>query len=168
MSDGVAEGRDRTDAGVAAATGAVPAVPPKRFDPARIARIVRRVTPFLAAGLCLLLYLHFGWLRVPQGMDTTLPAAPPGSLCIIRKNPGAVPVGSLVFANVPTGGMVLSRVVARSDEGVYLQHDTPGSRLPSSDHFGAVPVSEIHALVLTVLLPDHETPETRDPRDKIR
>jgi hypothetical protein len=136
------------------------------LDPARVAKYVRRITPIVAFVCVGVLWLNFGWLRVPAGMDTT-PSAPPGSLCIIRKRPGPAAVGSLVFANVPGGGVVLSRVVARDGDAVVLRHDDPDSRMPSSEHFGAVPDEEIAAVVISVLLAE-ETAETRDPRDRVR
>lgn len=105
--------------------------------------------------LCgLALWLCFGLLRVPAGMDTT-PAVPPGSTCVIDKRSGAAQVGSLVFVDVPGGGTVLSRVrEVAADGGLLLRHDNLESRLPDSRALGALPRTALRGTVLTVFVPD--------------
>ena len=123
------------------------------LDSMRAARLVRRVLPFVAVGSAILLYTHFGVVKVPAGMDTMPRVAPPGSLCLIHKRPPALGVGSLVFVELPErdgGGTLLSRVSRVTDAGIEVEHSNSGSRLPSSAQFGMLPRAAVRGVVITV------------------
>jgi hypothetical protein len=116
----------------------------------RLARWVRRaVLPF--ALLCgFVLYVCFGTIRVPAGMDTT-PAIPPGSLCIVDKRAGQAAVGHAVFVDLPKGGTLLTRVAAIDAQGrLVLRNDRADSELPDSRQFGPLPRSSVRGVVLCV------------------
>jgi hypothetical protein len=99
--------------------------------------------------VAVLLFTNYGTFRVPDGMDT-MPELPPGSFCLIQKEPREVRVGAVVLFRVPGGGMLLSRVAAVHDHGVVVAHDATDSRFGQlqGDAIGVVPFTELAGLVL--------------------
>lgn len=139
-------------AGSMTATSADPAVPPRPrgFDPARLARTIRRATLPLAIVAAIVFFQCFGSMRVPEGMDS-MPDIPPGSLCLIDKRSGSARPGKAVFVDVPAGGTLLSRVVAVGADGsLRVQNDSPTSALPDSDQFGELPAKALRGTVMVV------------------
>ena len=127
--------------------------PGPAFDPLRVARWLRRAALPASIALFALLYLSYGLLRVPRGMDTMPEQFPAGTLCVIDKRPGLPTVGSVVFVDVHDGTL-LTRVVAHDGDRVVVAHDNAGSRWPSSAEFGSWPLSAVRGLVLTGLVPE--------------
>jgi hypothetical protein len=97
---------------------------------------------------CALLYVRFGWLSVPRGMDTMPHDAPSGTLCLVAKQPSVIAVGAIVFVAVPGGGTVVSRVVGFDGNLVLLEHDNKQSRVGFGDRRGSVPREAVRGLVL--------------------
>ena len=122
-------------------------------DPNKMRPWVRRVMIVALLVFCVLLYVNFGWLRVPHGMDTMPDEFPGGTLCLIQKQPGSVAVGSVVFVDVD-GGTVLTRVVGVVGQRVEVEHDNKSSKLGFGGCRGLVSVSAIRAIVLTGLTSD--------------
>ncbi len=114
-------------------------------------RIRRAMLP-LAIVLGVLLWWNYGTLTVPRGMDS-MPDYPPGTLCIIAKEPGNLAVGQVVFVDLG-GGTVLTRITALDEETVTVRHDADDSALPDSDEVGPLPRSAVRALLLTAFRSD--------------
>lgn len=129
------------------------------IDPRQWTRWARRAALPMAMVGGVALYLCFGAVRVPLGMDTT-PSIPAGSLCLIDKRSSKAQVGCRVFVDLPDGGTVLSKVVAiRDDDRLVLQHEAADSQLPDSDQFGPVARAQVRGVVLVVFPPDGGTNE---------
>lgn len=124
------------------------------FDPQRAAKVLRRLMlPFAVVAIGVFWWC-FGALQVPAGMDT-MPAIPPGSVCIIDKRKGSARVGHEVFVDLPQGGTLLSRVVdVDADDRLVLRNDDPQSRLPDSAQLGALPRHCLRGTVLVVFAAD--------------
>ena len=107
--------------------------------------------PVVLLGL-LLFYLKFGWQTVPPGMDTMPQSAPPGSVCAIDKHPGVLkPDSSLVFLEVPGGGVLLSRVSAVTPDGrFHIRHENRKSSFLQYESQGPFEMSSVRGLVLGV------------------
>lgn len=127
-----------------------------RFDTTRATRWVRRaMLPAVLLG-ALVLWVCFGAQRVHQAMDTLPDSVPPGSLCIVDKRSGAAQPGRAVFVQLADGGILLSRVQARADDGsLVLRNDNQDSRFPDSRQLGPVPLARLRGTVLVVFPPDH-------------
>jgi hypothetical protein len=140
---------------------ASPAARPRRFDPERLARWLRRAT-LLGAGVAAVWFFRcFGTERVPAGMDGVA-SIPPGSLCIVDRRGGSAAVGHHVFADVPGGGTVLSRVAAVEPDGTLVLHNSnAGSAMPDSRAFGPLPRSRVRGVVLVVFPPEAPSPGQR-------
>jgi type IV secretory pathway protease TraF len=132
-----------------AVAGTVAGSQRSRFDPALLARRLRRwiVLPSIAVFAWFL--LQFGTMHVPAGMDT-MPGAPPGSWCLVDRWSVGLRVGSDVFVDGPAG-LLLSRVVALTDDTVSIEHPNPRSRHPDSRQFGPLPRRAVRSTVMTVL-----------------
>jgi len=131
-------------------------------DPARWARVVRRlVLPIMV--LCVVaLWLSFGWATIPQGMDTLpgaqqgeqrMPSVPPGSQCLIDKWTSSVRVGSAVLFE-HEDRVLLSRVVAVREDGMVVRHDNERSAIPDSDDIGTIPWKAHVGTILSVFPPE--------------
>jgi hypothetical protein len=121
---------------------------PVRVDPRKLKPWVRAGVFAAVAVVLYLMWTHYGWMRVPGGCDS-MPDLPPGTLCLVAEHPDEVPVGSVVFAAVPGGGVVVSRVVGSDAETVSLEHDDPRSRCGFGRARGAVARGAVLGLVLT-------------------
>lgn len=122
------------------------------MDPHRLSHFLRRGTLPVALVLGAALWLNYGTLRVPAGMDTLPGEYPPGSLCVVDKRPGTPRVGEVVFFD-HRDGVLLSRVARIDGESLYVEHaDT--SRFPDGEDLGPVPVGAVRALLLTAFVPD--------------
>lgn len=120
-----------------------------KIDTLRITRILRRAMLPLAIVLFVLLWWSFGTVTIPPGMDT-VPSAPPGSLIVIAKRPGALQPGNLILVRVG-GGSLLTRVDRVVGDRLWVRHDNPDSRFPDGDELGPLPRDAVQGLVLTVL-----------------
>jgi hypothetical protein len=83
------------------------------LNPTRLRPWITRIGLVLAVAGILLFLRTYGVLTVPPGMDT-LPEFPPGTVCVIEKWPGEVPIGAAVFVEVDDGSL-LTRVAAVQD-----------------------------------------------------
>ncbi len=121
------------------------------WDTVRLSRWVRRLAlPAVLLGL-FLFYLHFGWQTVPPAMDTMPESAPPGSICAIDKLPTGVKVGSVVFVEMPNGGVLLTQVSAVQSDGSFLiRHENRKSQYLGYESHGPYRIESIHGLVLGV------------------
>ncbi len=119
------------------------------LDSMKAARLMRRAMLPLAILMGLLLYLNYGWLRVPTGMDSMSANYPPGTLCLIDKRPSGLARGSVVFVDLPDGGSLIARVTSVAETGLYLAADNPGSRFADLLSARPFPRDAIRALVLT-------------------
>lgn len=130
-------------------------LPRPRFDTLRAARLARRAMLPAVLLSAMVLYWCFGVMRVNSAMDTLPDKVPPGSLCVIDKRQSAAGVGDAVFVEAPGGGILLSRVTARGDDGsLTLRNDNSQARFPDSDDFGPVPASALRGTVRVVFPPD--------------
>jgi len=135
-----------------AVSGTVPARVPKRVDPSRVARWVRRLTLLSAVGLLLWCYAVLGTEWVPPGMRTA-PDIGPGSLCLVDRRASAVQVGRDVFV-VADGVRLLTRVTAVDGDAVTVHNPDPMAPYPDSRVFGAIRRSQVRGVVLVVFTPD--------------
>lgn len=131
-----------------AVSGTVPAAAPRRVDPLRLARLVRRVSLVGGVVLGTWFLLQFGSRWVPAGMDT-VPSIPPGSWCIVDRWAVGLAVGSDVFVATPRGEL-LSRVASLNGDQVVVENPNPGSRWPDRRTFGPLPRRAVRATVLVV------------------
>lgn len=136
---------------VMAVAGTVPGRPAPRFDPTLLARRLRRWILLSSIAVFAWFLLQFGTMHVPAGMDT-MPGAPPGSWCLVDRWAVGLRVGSDVFVDGPAG-LVLSRVVALTDDTVSIEHPNSRSRHPDSRQFGPIPRRAVRSTVMTVLAP---------------
>ena len=100
-----------------------------------------------------LLYLNYGFLRVPIGMDTMPDSFPGGTLCFVREQPSTIPVGAVVFVEVPSG-TVLTRVVEVAGDRITVEHDNAQSKLAFGRSRGIVAAEQVRAIVLTAMAPN--------------
>ena len=121
------------------------------MDPNKLKPWVRRGILVGCIGAFVLLVLHFGWLRVPPGMNTMPDQYPPGTLCLVQKRPDEIPTGAVVFVDVG-GGTVLTRVVRVSADRIEVEHDNKASTVGFGGSRGEVPRDAVRALVLTGLI----------------
>lgn len=143
-----------TDAWGMAVSGTVPApARTARFDPARLARWIRRATWISALAFVVWMFASFGTKWVPAGMDT-VPTIPAGSWCVVDHRRSSVKVGSDVFFASPDGPMMLSRVTALDDRTVTVQHPNAAAAFPDSRVFGPLPRERLLGTVLVALPPD--------------
>jgi hypothetical protein len=124
----------------------------RRFDPARLARHVRRTTLLLAVGLGVWASAVLGTEWVPPGMRT-VPTIEPGALCLVDRRASAAAVGRDVFVEV--GGVrLLSRVAAVAGDELTLRNPDPLAPYPDSRAFGPVSRRQVRGTVLVVFAPD--------------
>ena len=115
-------------------------------------RLMRRLAlpAVLVAGV--VLYVSFGVLRVPRGMDTMPETHPGGTICVIDKRPGPVSEGWVVFVDLSDGASVLTRVAAVHDDGSFeIRHDNRESPFVHLEERGPFAVPAVRGLVLTAL-----------------
>lgn len=127
-----------------------------KLNPNRLRRWPRRVLGVAAIVLFVLLWLNYGWRRVPLGVDT-MPSTPSGALCLVQKRPRMPAVGSVVFVTLPDGaGEIVARVVSNASDGactVKVDNPKPLIRELAGVEI-TVPATAVEALVLTVLSKD--------------
>lgn len=142
-----------------AVSGTVPSRRPRRSDPLKWARQVRRATALAGIGVLAWFFLRFSTAWVPSGMNT-VPTLPPEAWCLIDKWAVGLRVGSDVFYEGPIGTMV-GRVSALDAETFEVANVTPGCTVPDSATFGAVPRRALIGTVVTALLPASGAPRGR-------
>lgn len=100
------------------------------------------------------MYLSYGLLRVPAGMDTMPDTHPPSTLCLIQKRPSQVPRGAVVFLDVEGGATLLTRVVGTAPDGALtIQHDNRASRFAHLER-EAFTLADVRGLVVTMFVED--------------
>lgn len=123
-----------------------------------ISRYRRRVT-WAAAAVAVVAVVYFftlyGSWTVLAGMDTMPETYPPGSTCIIRKDPGFVKKGSVVMIGLPGGAVLLTRVERVEGDRIHIRHDNRESVFRHYEN-QSYPISDVRGLVLSALLPDPE------------
>jgi len=124
-----------------------------RFEPAAVARLVRRATWLLLFGAGAVFFWRFGTERVPLGMNT-VPSIPPDSWCIVDRGARAARVGSHVFVDVPQLGSLLSRVAAIDADTITVENPDPLAAWPDSRSFGPLPRRCLRSTVLVVFGPE--------------
>jgi hypothetical protein len=127
------------------------------WDTVRLSRWIRRLALPVVLLALFFFYLHYGWQTVPGGMDTMPESAPPGAICAIDKRPAAVKApgpdhpGSLVFVEVPGGGVLLSRVsTVLADGSFQIRHENRKSSYLRFESQGPYPIERVQGLVLGV------------------
>lgn len=123
-------------------------------DPLKAARWLRRAMIPVAIILGIALYMSFGWIRVPMGMDTLPGSYPEGSLCFVLKRPSVVSPGAVVFVDLPGGGTLLARVSAIFEGGFELTADDPESRFAAMLSGMVHRPAALRAQVITSFSPD--------------
>lgn len=121
-----------------------------------LGRKIRRLALFVVAVALVYFFVCYGTYTVVPGMDT-IPQYPPGTTCIIQKNPGSVPVGSVVLIEVENGAGLLSRVAAVRDGTITIRHDNRESVFVNHEE-RSYPIDRVRGLVLAGLLPDSQPP----------
>lgn len=126
--------------------------PPRTWDTIRLSRWIRRLALPVVLLALFYFYLHFGWQTVPTGMDTVPTSAPPGSVCAIAKRPTTLEAGtSLVFLEVPGGGVLLSRVSKLEPDGrFHIRHENRESKYLRYESMGPYSMDKVQGLVLGV------------------
>jgi len=133
------------------------------MNPARLAKTVRRLVVPVMIVAVIVLWMCFGSMRVQAGMDTLtgielagrrMPPVPAGSLCIVDKRQSAVSEGAAVFVELEDRSVLLSRVVAVTEDGLVLRNDNRASRLPDSGVLGTVPLTALRGTVMVVFPPE--------------
>ena len=113
----------------------------------RVGRRLRRA--MLAVFFLALVYFFscYGMYTVAPGMDT-MPAYPPGTFCVIEKNPRNLEAGhSVIILRAGAGGSLLSRVSRIEGDQIFIRHDNRRSVfLDHEKHSWAV--DDIRGLVL--------------------
>jgi len=122
------------------------------WDTVRLSRWIRRLALPVVLLALLFFYLHFGWQTVPGGMDTMPQSAPPGSICAIDKRPTTLKAEtSLVFLEVPGGGVLLSRVSKLEPDGrFHILHENRKSKYLRFESMGPYSIDKVQGLVLGV------------------
>ena len=125
----------------------------------RAGRVVRRLILPIALVCFLALYLCFGFLRVPQGMDTMPDVYPPGTTCLIQRHPTSVVANkSIVFLEVESGAApLLVRVLKFENGRIYPFVENPQSRFAAYAE-ESYPFDKVRSLVLTGVIPDSAVP----------
>lgn len=124
----------------------------RAWDTVRVSRWIRRAALPVVLLALLYFYLHFGWQTVPAGMDTMPQSAPPGSVCAIAKRPGRLEAGtSLVFLEVPGGGVLLGRVSSVEPDGRFqIRFENRESKYLRYESMGPYSLDKVQGLVLGV------------------
>jgi len=122
------------------------------WDTVRLSRWIRRLALPVVLLALFYFYLHFGWQTVPGGMDTMPRSAPPGSVCAIEKRPSGLKAGtSLVFLEVPGGGVLLGRVSRIEPDGRFqIEFENRESRYLRFEGMGPYSIDKVQGLVLGV------------------
>ncbi|MBI5850065.1 MAG: hypothetical protein HZB39_03365 [Planctomycetes bacterium] len=107
-----------------------------------LTRLVRRLLLPAAVVSAVLLWMHFGVMRVPDASLCFTDAYAPGTSCFVAKRPGVLVAGAVVFV-ATADGVALMRVARCEAELVHLAG--PGaSAFPDG-----VPRAAVRGLVLT-------------------
>lgn len=122
------------------------------WDTVRLSRWIRRLGLPIVLLALFFFYLNFGWQTVPSGMDTMPESAPPGSVCAIEKRPGTLkPGSSLVFLEVPGGGVLLGQVSSLEADGrFHIRFENRKSRYLRFESMGPYSIDKVQGLVLGV------------------
>jgi hypothetical protein len=96
---------------------------------------------------CIVLYRTYWFIVVPIGMDTMPAIYPPGTVCVIARNPSVVATGDVVFLEVQAGKTpLLARVRRVAGDQVYIAIDNRAS--PFVGYVGqSYPRSSVQAVV---------------------
>ncbi|MDP6931204.1 MAG: hypothetical protein QF412_16035 [Planctomycetota bacterium] len=125
------------------------------MNPRRLRRWVVAASLGLLVVSCIYLFLRFGSITVPAGMDTMSGTHPPGTWCLVEKTPRVlVAKRSVVFIEVEPGQHLLSRVEAIEPDGaIRIRHDMRDSGFLRFEA-ASYPRSAVIALVLTHFPPE--------------
>ncbi|MCB9869437.1 MAG: hypothetical protein H6836_02925 [Planctomycetes bacterium] len=126
----------------------------------RIQKWARRVL-WVAVGVALLLFFRTYWYAVvPPGMDTMPEAYPPGTTCVIQRDPAHFKEGkSVILLEVTPGAAPLwTRVVRVKGDQVFVRHDNRKSQFCGYEDRGW-PVSSVRGLVVSGFPPADRVPE---------
>ena len=128
------------------------------FDSSAGTRWVKRLAlPILL--VCMIVFCRSYWfVVVPAGMDTMPELYPPGTTCVVQRDPGQLVAGSVVFVEVEAGAAPILVRIARVEGGrVHLLVENPRSQFAgyTKDDY---PLSSVRALVLSGVPPEAETP----------
>ncbi|MEE2887612.1 MAG: hypothetical protein VX951_09295 [Planctomycetota bacterium] len=125
-----------------------------RIDTAFVTRWAKRLSLPVALLVLILFFRSYWFVVVPEGMDTMPEVYPPGTTCVVQRNPRHLVEGSVVFLEVEAGAAaILVRVAKVVDGRVYPAVDNPRSRFAGyakEDY----PVTSVRALVLSGVTPD--------------
>ena len=120
-----------------------------------LTRWVRRLAiPVLLIGLIAFLR-SFWFFVVPPGMDTMPELIPPGSTCVVERNPTALVADkSIIFLEVEPGAAPILVRVGRIEDGrVFPVIDNPKSRFAGYAN-NSYPLQQVRFLVLGRFTPD--------------
>jgi len=129
-----------------------------KFDSSATTRWVRRLAlPVLL--VCAIVFFRSYWfVVVPAGMDTMPEVYPPGTTCVVQRDPAHLVAGSVVFLEVEDGAAPILVRIARVEGGrVYPLVDNPRSQFAGYAR-GDYPLTRVRALVLSGVPPEAETP----------
>lgn len=123
------------------------------MDPKVAKRWLVRLSVVVVAASVVLMYLSYGLLSVPRGMDTMPDTHPPGAVCLIQKWPSTVAERAVVFVDVEGGATVLSRVEKITADGkVSIRHDNRRSEFCYLEAAGPYDIDAVRGLVLTMFI----------------
>lgn len=135
-----------------------------RFDSAAVTKWVKRLAlPVVLLGL-ILFFRSYWFVVVPEGMDTMPEVYPPGTTCVVQRNPAQVVEGSVVFLEVEAGvAPILVRIAKVANGRIHPLVENPRSRFAgyAKDNY---PLSSVRALVLSGVTPDSGAPEASGNR----
>ena len=129
-----------------------------RFDSRASTRWVRRLgLPVLL--VCAIVFFRMYWfVVVPAGMDTMPEVYPPGTTCVVQRDPAHLVAGSVVFLEVEAGAApILVRIARVQGDRVYPLVDNPRSQFAGYAK-GDYPLANVRALVLSGVPPEAAAP----------
>ncbi len=128
-------------------------------DSRTLTRWTRRLAiPVLVLGVIIFLR-SFWFFVVPQGMDTMLDLYPPGTTCVVERDPSALVAGrSIVFLEVEVGAAPILVRIGRIEGGrLFPVIDNPKSRFAGYAR-DSYPLTSVRFLVLTGFVPESAVP----------
>ena len=119
------------------------------MTPAKIQRVVRRLTLLLAAAGGLYLYTRFSLLAVPREGCTPVLRFAPGTTLLLDTRPRPLrPADEVLFrVDETTNSLGIVREV-REDGALWIAIDASNCPAPSSEQLGWIPASRIAARVV--------------------
>ena len=127
------------------------------MNPVALTRLVRRLILPVAVASAVLLWVHFGVMRVPDASLCFTDAYAPGTSCFVAKRPGELVTGAVVFV-ATADGLALMRVARCEAESVHLA-DAGASAFPDG-----VPRAAVRGLVITGFPGSGATSDVPDAR----